>query len=283
MGVSCIPRSIMTLAPPHRSRALLTTLRSNSNTISAVYWLNVEMFRSRERLRRVRAECLIARGAAHSQAAVEPAPLHGDLPTLLAQPYLQACFAEMLRLRTHIFITRFVDSHSMDINGWAIPARTVAMTCSSVPHMDAALWHKDGASAAPLSVFTPERFLKTPNDPSSGPARGKPENASSVDPQRQHSAGPMPFECTATAPQQFSTKGLDGLWIPFGGGAQMCPGRKLAKAETLIVTAALVTLFDIELCNPEREIPVKWSHFGTGVSKPAVQTPFRIRRRRALG
>lgn len=225
---------------------------------------------------------MTARGTTDSPAALESSPLHPDLPSLLAQPYLQACFAEMLRLRTHIFITRFVDTYNMDINGWTIPARSVAITCSSVPHMDATLWNKGTVPAPPLGVFSPERFLKTLNDPSCGPTRSKPEDVSSVDRPMQPASGPMPYECTATAPQQFSAKGLDGIWIPFGGGAQMCPGRKLAKAETFIVTAALVTLFDIELCNPEREIPVKGSHFGTGVSKPAAKTPFRIRRRRAM-
>jgi len=82
-----------------------------------------------------------------------------------------------------------------------------------------------------------------------------------------------------TTKPQFSTKGLEGVWIPFGGGSQICPGRKVAKAEIFHVTALLVTMFDIELCEPEKEVSMDWSYFGTGVLKPAVKVPFRIRKR----
>ncbi|KAJ5035660.1 cytochrome P450 [Bipolaris maydis] len=264
---------------------------SNSNTISAIYWLNVEIFRSRERLRRIRAECLNAGRTTSSHNTKDSHAIQGtplldfDLSALLTQPYLQACFAETLRLRTHIFITRFVDTRDMEINEWSIPAGSVLLTCSSVPHLDAALWktNSHAASAHPLTDFVPERFLKMPIDISSnGPERGTckldADASPSVDPPGKQPPDTCPTSCESDQ-MQFSAKGLDGIYVPFGGGAQMCPGRKLAKAETFIVTTVLTSLFDIELCDPRCEMPVKSSHFGTGVSKPAAKTPFRIRRR----
>jgi cytochrome P450 len=256
-----------------------------------MYWLCFEIFRSRERLRRVRAECLNVRrssSSSHNPIGSLPRPLLDiQLSALLTQPYIQACFAETLRLRTHIFIARFVGARDMEINEWSIPARSVALTCSSVPHMDAALWTAGSAAAPapPLTAFVPERFLKLPIDPSNnGPAHGTCKLHACASPSvDQLSTQPPPstYPTSCECPQpQFSAKGLDGIWVPFGGGAQMCPGRKLAKAEAFIVMAVLTTLFDIELCEPQREIPVKSSHFGTGVSKPAAKTPFRIRRRR---
>jgi cytochrome P450 len=256
---------------------LLTCYRSNSNTVGAIYWLISEVFRSEERLTRIKAECLIS---AVSDVPLQRSPcLH--LPTLLSQTYLQACFAETLRLRTHIFITRFPDTRGMDINEWSVPAKNVVMTCSTVPHMDATLWNTGTASASSLEEFWPERFIVTENVLSSGLARSK-HDPSLVDNQPEL---PTPrlisSNCAAIPQQHFTTKRLEGIWIPFGGGAQMCPGRKLAKAETFFVTALLVTLFDIELCNPETQTPLNWSHFGTGVIKPAGKTSFRIRRRRS--
>ena len=76
---------------------------------------------------------------------------------------------------------------------------------------------------------------------------------------------------------RFSTDGLGGSFIPYGGGQNMCPGRMFAKQEILFTLAKLLLVFDIEIQGPEPKMSFK--AFGTGILGPERKTPFKIRRR----
>ncbi|KAF2279511.1 cytochrome P450, partial [Westerdykella ornata] len=200
-----------------------------------------------------------------------------ELPTLLKKPLLQSTFAETLRYRNHIFITRYPYPEDMRVNGWELPAKTVVMVCSTVQHMDKTMWNTGPSGEHPVETFYPERFLRYSSEKNAklesridsvpGRRSGKQD---SPDPDLKSSAQPI-----------FSLKNLEGTWIRFGGGSQMCPGQRLAKVEIFLSIALLVMHFDIELTVPSKEMSVDWSHFGTGVAKPAYKLPFQIRRRAA--
>lgn len=176
--------------------------------------------------------------------------------------------------------------------------------------MDENLWNSGNNGEHPLDTFWPERFLLYQDNPSSGPLNPKQrfepiylsKSQESLklntqysirtrthiptDKEAPHPPSPRRSEpdlpvCPPTPPQpqpHFTKKGLEGIYIPFGGGSQMCPGRNFAQAEIFLSAALLITWFDIELCFPEAKVGVKRGTFETGVSKPDQCVPFRIRR-----
>ncbi len=218
-----------------------------------------------------------------------------NIPSLLKQNYMQASFSEVLRQRVHIILTRYPDRGDIQLPQYSIPAKSHVMICSSIPHLDETIWNTGRHGEHSLDAFWPERFLSCPGDPFSGPV--KPEhsfNTTEASGVRQHVRArfmgqkdgfTLPVsqpECPSNPSNVRYTKtGLEGIWMPFGGGSQMCPGQHFAKAEIFLCTAILVTCFDIELHNPNAMIGTNQTHFGTGVSKPAASIPFRIRRRRS--
>ncbi|PVH99415.1 cytochrome P450 [Periconia macrospinosa] len=245
------------------------------STISAVYWLNYELYREEDLLSRIRLECASSTkaGDAHCRASF-------NLPTLLKMPYLAASCAEMLRLRTHALITRIANADGMMINEWKLPAHSIMMTCTSVQHMNEELWNTRShcSQLQPLSKYWPERFLEFPSDPRSGPT---PSSCPRLADPLHHSAASnncaSSIDIVRDSPR-LATKGLDGIYIPFGGGSHQCPGQKFAKAMITITTAFMVTMFDIEM-ESSLEVPENGSQFGVGVLTPGEKTPCRIRRR----
>lgn len=59
---------------------------------------------------------------------------------------------------------------------------------------------------------------------------------------------------------RFSLHGLEGCWLPFGGGQRMCPGRHFAKNEILGTFALLFTRYDLQLIDSNQAKVVKPDH-----------------------
>ena len=210
-----------------------------------MFWLQHEILRRPSLLADLRAECI---QHLTSDTSLDE-PVRFNTSGLRSQPLLQSSIAEILRLRTHVFIMRYPDQHDMDIGEWRIPKESLVMACSTTSHMDPSLWN----TTLPLTAFWAERFLEQPKSC------------------EKHK--------TAKHKPRFSSRGLDGVWLPFGGGAQMCPGQQFSRTAISLVPALMITLFDVELCCPGKKLPVSWSHFGAGVIRPGAKVPFRIRKR----
>ena len=124
----------------------------------------------------------------------------------------------------------------------------------------------------PLDEFWEERFLVYPDKPNSGPLRQKGSAFCSV--KQESAAEKPPTEST------FSTKGLNGAYIPFGGGPGICPGRQFARQEVITTLTKLALTYDMEF-----QIPKGWepkmdtAYFPLGSLPPKNKVPFRIRRR----
>ncbi len=182
-----------------------------------------------------------------------------DVEQLLRLPILQAIYAETLRLRMHFYIIRMPDRVDLDIRDWIIPRQKVIVTLTTVAHMDATQWSTGLNNEHPIDQFWIGRFLKYP--PKGVHGDKQPQDA-------------------ASSPT-FSTRELEGSWIPYGGGPRQCPGRHFAKRQILLTTALMVSLFDCEILGEGKHVQedITLKGFGGGVSHPAGKVPVRIRRR----
>lgn len=223
------------------------------NSITASSWALFEIYRDPELLASVRAE---VDACAHE---TKDGIIQFDVDQLLRLPILQAVYAETLRLRMHFYIIRMPDRVDMDIRDWVIPRHRVVVTTTTVAHMDTEAWDTGLGNEHPVDQFWIGRFLKCSSGSDSGNSK----------------AG------APASPPEFSTKGLEGSWIPYGGGPRQCPGRHFAKRQILLTTALMVSLFDCEIVKEGMYLKEDFTlmGFGSGVSHPAGKLPVRIKRR----
>ncbi|OTA53889.1 cytochrome P450 [Hypoxylon sp. EC38] len=216
------------------------------NSVTAASWTIFEIYRDPELLDSVRAEvdaCALKD---------EDGCIRFDVDQLLQLPILQAIYAETLRLRMHFYIIRMPDRVDLNIRDWVIPRRKVIVTPTTVAHMDSNAWSTGSYNEHPVDQFWIGRFLK-------------------------HGSKSAPDNITPT----FSTKELEGSWIPYGGGPRQCPGRHFAKRQILLTAALMVSLFDCEILEQGRNVQEDFTlkGFGSGISHPAGKVPMKIRRR----
>jgi cytochrome P450 len=219
------------------------TKRSARNAIVTTSWIVFEIFRDPNLLAKVRNE------VDHCRTSGGAGHVRFDIDKLLLQPVLQAAYAETLRLKMHFYIIRMPDRIDMSVQDWVIPRRKVIVTSTTAAHMDAKVRNTGVNNEHPVKGFWVGRFLSNPTDAADAPT--------------------------------FTTKELDGSWIPYGGGPRQCPGRHFAKRQILLTTALMVTLFDCEILETGKDVQedVSLQGFGGGISKPAGKVPIRLRRR----
>lgn len=166
----------------------------------------------------------------------------------------------------HFYIIRMSDRVDIDIRDWIIPRRKVIVALTTVAHMDATIWDTGVNDDHPVDQFWVGRFLNY----SEGQRADR-----SVEKQTNDAA-------SSTIPT-FSTKHVNGAWIPYGGGPRQCPGRHFAKRQILLTTALFVSLFDCEMLGEAMDMGEDFSlkGFGGGVSHPAGKVPVRMRARGA--
>jgi cytochrome P450 len=131
-----------------------------------------------------------------------------DSHKLVALPLLQSIWSETLRLRINFNITRDV-KETIKLNGHTIAKGSMLQAPMMVSHYNESLW---GAVGHPASEFWAERHI-------------------------QYSNG------TRT----YALAGHNTSFFPFGGGANICPGRQYAKFEALTTVALIISRLDIEL------------------------------------
>lgn len=225
-----------------------------------------------------RDPCLLSRVRKEVEASYLSSPENGEakfnVSKLCSQPLLQSIYAETLRLRVALIVTRTPEHEHFDLAEWTFPPKRVIALSSRTAAMNPNVWNTGSPeNSHPLCTFWAERFLVYPDDPMSGPQR-KDTIAEEKNQKEMGSTEEQEKE------PKFSMDGVAGGWIPYGGGQRMCPGRHFAKQEIITTFAMLFTHYDIQLLIPKDNIPeCDMKFFPFGGLPPTRKIPFRISRR----
>lgn len=253
---------------------MTNTTSANANAISCAIWMLVEIYRDPQ---------LLARAAEEVKSAQRPLtsgeePITFDIAKLCAGPFLQSVYAETLRLRISLLISRVPEDDDFHLGEWVLRKNAVIAMSTVIAAMNEELWNSGSeGDSHPLGEFWAERFLIYPKRPQSGPVRKK----HIIESAKVGLQAKAPVLDPPASPEPvFSVDGLAGGWIPYGGGPWMCPGRHFAKQEMIASFAMFFAYFDIELRTEEGFTPQpNMDFYGLGVLPPQGKVPFRIRRK----
>lgn len=209
---------------------------SYHNTVASVFWLVIDVFRHPEILAEVRRE------AASCIIDMQDGTPKFDMERLIRLPWVQAVYAENLRLRIHGAILR-KSPENVNLNGWMIPKNDIIVTCSTTAHMNPKVWSTVERGSHPSSEFHPVRWL-------------------------QEKQGQL----------HFSMNGTDGSWIPFGAGVHACPGRMFTKYQTILTLSLLATMFDLDIVGDDKSLEMSLKRFGFGILSPKGKVAYKIRK-----
>ena len=165
------------------------------------------------------------------------------------------------------------------ISSWFVKPGKTMLICPYLSHRDDAVWNTgrtlpNGQQEHPLNNFWAERFLEYPNDPLSGPTK----KTADLDKLPAAEAN-IPHNDKEA---KFTLDELKGIYFPFGGGTNVCPGQHYAKNEMVLVVAMLLWAFDIEFLDLDRAKATGQSMkaFPAGVLGPDRENPVRLRVRK---
>ncbi|KAL2045340.1 hypothetical protein N7G274_002423 [Stereocaulon virgatum] len=245
---------------------------TNTNAIPSLSWFIYEICRDPALMARVHREI----DACRESSAESNKPVL-DTNALYNQPLLQSIYAETLRLRVALIVTRTPEQEEFNVGQWTFPPKRVIALSSRTGAMNPNVWNAGTPEDPhPLDKFWADRFLIYPNDPMSGPLR-KDQTDIKNDYMSKCISETKPAE---TGPR-FSMEGVEGGWIPYGGGQRMCPGRHFAKQEIIGSLATLLAHFEIKLKEPKDGIEPECDmrYFPFGGLPPTKDIPFSLRRR----
>jgi cytochrome P450 len=226
---------------------------ATGNSIATLMWFTVHVFSDPSIVERMRAELLPL-----VQETSTPSSGHKQITLNLASieencPFLLASWKETLRLiNVHTSVRRVLEDTYVSDG----PGGTQYLLKKGhdvvIPHViahryDIKAWGPEQESM----VFRPENFL-----PSSS------EEAKGLDKARR------------------------AAWVPFGGGANLCPGRRIVMIEQLAFMATLVLGFEVEALSGEGGIKAPETMpmgLGHAILRPAEKAEVGVRLNRRAG
>ncbi|KAK4238695.1 cytochrome P450 [Achaetomium macrosporum] len=236
---------------------LALVVASNANVLPMCFWNLMHVFSDRELLARVQDEyraCIVP-PSTDSGGGEPKLPLRFDITNIVSSPLSQSIYAEALRIHVVMFHNRSPNLHDYRLGQFTLRKGGVVTLPSMIASHHAGLWGdvRTAGGKRPLDAFWADRFL-VPDEKEDKVAADAGERK-----------------------MKFSTEGLEGAWIPYGGGSFICPGRHLAKRLIIGTAAVFAAYFDME---PVHGVPpMDDRFFGLGTMPPAGHVPVRIRRR----
>lgn len=194
---------------------------------------------------RVEAEMDCARGA-------ETGSREMDVGKLCAGPTLQSIYAEVLRMRMAVLVSRTPLKGDFRAGDWVYPAGKPIVISSATAGSNSDAWAKHTHNGRHgLDKFWADRFLV-------------------------HEEG------NGEQKKKFSVDGLSGAWIPYGGGPFMCPGRHFAKQEMIGSAAVFLDQFEMRLSQKSTTWPPRADKkfYGFGALPPLDTVACRVRRKK---
>ena len=244
---------------------------ANGNTVPPVYWFLLEAMRDGKLADRMLDE---VKASGYEYTGAVP---RRNIKALVDQPLLQSVYSEVLRLRVSILQSRVVEFSDIMLpqdplstkkkegQSYNIPQGSYVLIPTDGLHFNDEAWARflptrsGSLGRKPLSEFDAERFL-TPSLDLEG-REGRAEGVINMD---------------------FTQENLAGLWMPFGGGERMCPGRHLAKIEMLVSFAYLFGRYDMQIADEKagREVVCDRKYAPFSSLPPDRPVKFRMRKRR---
>ncbi|OCL10073.1 cytochrome P450 [Glonium stellatum] len=236
---------------------------ANANAVPSIFWYLFETLKDSSLGARMWAEARTCR--------TEDSGF--DITRLSNKPLLQSAYAEVLRLRVAITMTRTDEFGDFNLAGYTVPKHKPIVIFSRTAALNEEAWTLAGRPPSrPLEEFYADRFLAYPDATNDkGRASSNPAELSSET---------ETTENLEPAEPQFSLDGLAGCWLPYGGGQRMCPGRHFAKNEIIGTFALLFSRYEIQLKNADHskvQPDMRW--YPVGGLPPVCKVPFRIRKR----
>ncbi|GAB1318226.1 hypothetical protein MFIFM68171_08436 [Madurella fahalii] len=213
-------------------------MAANANAILMAFWNLIEVYKDRALLARVLPELRSGVVSLPGQS-----PMAFDLGPILSSPLLQSIYAEVLRMRISLMVTRIPERGVFRHGPWNFEhGAFIALPSGYVGYHEGAWAELTAGGQRPVSEFWAE---------SDGEGKAQKD--------------------------RFSTDHVEGIWMPYGGGAVMCPGRHLAKQEMIGGVTVFAAYYELEVA--EGWVPKMDPFFyGVGAQQPAEPTPVRIRR-----
>lgn len=228
--------------------------RANANIVPAIAWCLIDVLLRPTLYSRVQQEIASSR----------------DTSTLLSSPLLQSLYTEELRLRGSVGIQRTPIVPTFQLGNRTMPQGDLILASSWHEQHAVEIWNQSPTLRDPvphpITEFWAERFLLYPDDPSTGPRKPSSEK---IDEKAR--------TVEKTEPK-FTIAPVNGSYLPFGGGQNICPGRFYAKYEAIGGLATFLTMFEIELDVALEDVRMDMSYFSFGVIPPKNKFPGRMRR-----